>query len=268
MKVMYPRDSKLLMSESQSFGETVTFKKIVNRPNTCVNDMLNGLAKTFPGLHVDVKSKVVLLPQDGNPNSVAIVSGAGSGHEPYPTGFIGKGMLTAAACGNIFSSPSVTNCLTAICNASHVKKKGVLVLILSHGGDTLNFALAIESAKEMGIKVDSVVVGDDCAYYKPGVKNTPPRRGLVGILFVAKIAAALAQQGMNVEKLKQTCTEIVDNMATMGFSSSSCTVPGQQHALVTIAPDEIHLGVGIHGEPDGKSFRASKNITGSNFESD
>ncbi|RZF41246.1 hypothetical protein LSTR_LSTR010474 [Laodelphax striatellus] len=258
MKVVYPRDSKLQLRESQSFGEVVPFKKIVNRPNKCVNDMLNGMAKTFPGLYVDIKSKVVILPKDNVPDTVAIVTGCGSGHEPFPTGFIGKGMLTAAACGNIFSCPSVNNCLTAIYNASLVKNKGVLVLVLNHGGDTLNFALAVESAREMGIKVDSVIVGDDCAFYKPGVKDTPSRRGLVGILFVIKIASALSLQGMDMDNLKKICMEVVDNMATMGFSTTSCTVPGQQHALVNIAPDEINLGVGIHGDCGIKSIKMTQ----------
>lgn len=31
----------------------------------------------------------------------------GSGHEPFPIGFIGHGMLTAGVCGQVFTSPSV-----------------------------------------------------------------------------------------------------------------------------------------------------------------
>lgn len=43
-----------------------------------------------------------------NPNRVMIISGGGSGHEPGQVGFVGQGMLSAAVCGNIFTSPSVT----------------------------------------------------------------------------------------------------------------------------------------------------------------
>ena len=35
-------------------------------------------------------------------------AGGGSGHEPAHAGYVGDGMLTAAVCGDIFASPSVT----------------------------------------------------------------------------------------------------------------------------------------------------------------
>lgn len=38
---------------------------------------------------------------------VMLISGGGSGHEPGHGGFIGQGMLSAAVCGNVFTSPSV-----------------------------------------------------------------------------------------------------------------------------------------------------------------
>jgi dihydroxyacetone kinase len=36
---------------------------------------------------------------------VTIVSGGGSGHEPFAGGFVGKNALTAAVCGDVFTSP-------------------------------------------------------------------------------------------------------------------------------------------------------------------
>ncbi len=38
----------------------------------------------------------------------------GSGHEPAHAGFVGRGMLTAAVCGDVFASPSVDAILAAI----------------------------------------------------------------------------------------------------------------------------------------------------------
>lgn len=59
-----------------------------------------------------VKNHGILLRNDeefkANSQSVAVISGGGSGHEPGHNGFVGKGMLSAAVCGNIFTSPSVT----------------------------------------------------------------------------------------------------------------------------------------------------------------
>ena len=49
----------------------------------------------------------VVLRSDWDKTRVAIVSGGGSGHEPAHVGFVGKGMLTAAVCGDVFASPSV-----------------------------------------------------------------------------------------------------------------------------------------------------------------
>ena len=36
----------------------------------------------------------------------ALVSGGGSGHEPAHAGFVAEGMLDAAVCGEIFTSPT------------------------------------------------------------------------------------------------------------------------------------------------------------------
>ena len=44
---------------------------------------------------------------------MAVISGGGA-VEPAHVGFIGKGMLTAAVCGDLFASPSVDAVLTAI----------------------------------------------------------------------------------------------------------------------------------------------------------
>ena len=44
---------------------------------------------------------------------VAIISGGGSGHEPADIGYAGKGMLTAAVNGSIFTPPTVEQIVTA-----------------------------------------------------------------------------------------------------------------------------------------------------------
>lgn len=38
-------------------------------------------------------------------------AGGGSGHEPTHAGFVGEGMLTAAICGDVFTSPPVDSIL-------------------------------------------------------------------------------------------------------------------------------------------------------------
>lgn len=69
----------------------------------------------FCSLHRDivyVRSHGVLMRDDADfrqhPERVAVISGGGAGHEPGQLGFVGRGMLSAAVSGNIFTSPSVT----------------------------------------------------------------------------------------------------------------------------------------------------------------
>ena len=51
-------------------------------------------------------------------------------------------------------------------------------------GDRLNFGLALEQARVLGLKVEMVVVGDDCAL--PG-KGPAGRRGIAGTVLVNKV---------------------------------------------------------------------------------
>ena len=56
----------------------------------------------------------VVVRTDWEKDRVAVISGGGSGHEPAHAGFVGKGMLTAAVCGEVFASPSVEAVLAAL----------------------------------------------------------------------------------------------------------------------------------------------------------
>ena len=38
-------------------------------------------------------------------NNIGLICGGGSGHEPAHAGFVDQLILTAAVCGNVFSSP-------------------------------------------------------------------------------------------------------------------------------------------------------------------
>lgn len=77
----------------------------MNTPETFVYDMCHGLAKAHPELEFVEKFKIV-KKKEINDNKVSLISGGGSGHEPAHAGFVGKGMLDCAVCGDIFASPS------------------------------------------------------------------------------------------------------------------------------------------------------------------
>ena len=224
-------------------------KKIINTPETVVYDMCHGLAKAHPELEFVEKYKIV-KKKEINPDKVSLISGGGSGHEPAHAGFVGKGMLDCAVCGDVFASPSQIQVYNAIKECA--TDKGVLLIIKNYSGDCMNFNNAAELAKdEDGIKVDAVYVNDDIA-----VKDslyTVGRRGVAGTVFVHKIAGAAAEQGKSLAEVKAVANKVIDNVRSFGFALTSCTPPAKGTPIFDIGDDEIEFGVGIHGEPGRKT---------------
>ena len=219
-------------------------KKIMNTPETFVYDMCHGLAKAHPELEFVEKFKIV-KKVDINDDKVSLISGGGSGHEPAHAGFVGKGMLDAAVCGDVFASPSQVQVYNAIKKCA--TDKGVLLIIKNYSGDCMNFNNAMSDAQEDGIKVDAVYVNDDIA-----VKDslyTVGRRGVAGTVLVHKCAGAAAEQGKELEEVKAVANKVIDNVRSFGFAFTSCTVPAAGHPTFEIGDDEMEFGVGIHGEP-------------------
>ena len=91
-------------------------KKLINDPSGLVREMLEGAARRAPGTallgdeHVLVRSDLPAAER----RPVAVISGGGSGHEPAHAGYVGAGMLSAAVCGEVFTSPSTDAVLAAI----------------------------------------------------------------------------------------------------------------------------------------------------------
>ena len=219
-------------------------KKIMNTPETFVYDMCHGLAAAHPELEFVEKYKVV-KKKDINDNKVSLISGGGSGHEPAHAGFVGKGMLDAAVCGDVFASPSQVQVYNAI--KACATDKGVLLIVKNYSGDCMNFNNAMSDAQDDGIKVDAVYVNDDIA-----VKDslyTVGRRGVAGTVLVHKCAGAAAEQGKSLEEVKAVANKVIDNVRSFGFAFTSCTVPAAGHPTFDIGNDEMEFGVGIHGEP-------------------
>ncbi len=219
-------------------------KKIMNTPESFVYDMCHGLAAAHPELEFVEKFKIV-KKKDINDEKVSLISGGGSGHEPAHAGFVGKGMLDAAVCGDVFASPSQVQVYNAIKKCA--TDKGVLLIIKNYSGDCMNFNNAMADAQEDGVKVDAVYVNDDIA-----VKDslyTVGRRGVAGTVLVHKCAGAAAEQGKELEEVKRIANKVIENVRSFGFAFTSCTVPAAGHPTFDIGDDEMEFGVGIHGEP-------------------
>ncbi|RCX07537.1 homodimeric dihydroxyacetone kinase [Anaerobacterium chartisolvens] len=222
-------------------------KKIINRPETVVIEMCNGIASAHPELEFIAKYKVIKKKQV-NADKVTLISGGGSGHEPAHAGFVGKGMLDAAVCGDIFASPSQIQVYQAI--KATASEKGTLLIIKNYSGDMMNFKNAAYLAGEDGIQVDYIKVEDDIAVQDS--LYTVGRRGVAGTVLVHKIAGAIAEQGKSLQEVKEAAQKAARNVRSIGFALSSCTVPAKGTPTFDIGEDEMEYGVGIHGEPGRK----------------
>lgn len=216
----------------------------INAKDTLVTDAIDGLLATSGGTlkRLDGYPHIkVVCRSDWDKSKVALISGGGSGHEPAHAGFVGRGMLTAAVCGEVFASPSVDAVLAGILAVTG--DAGCLLIVKNYTGDRLNFGLAAERARALGHKVSMLVVGDDIA-----LPDLPQPRGVAGTLFVHKIAGAMAEQGVPLDVITAAAQSCVDKMASIGKSLDTCTVPGAAKED-RIAAGMAELGLGIHGEP-------------------
>ena len=218
-------------------------KKLLNNVENVVPEMLEGLVYSNDGIYKLEGYNVIARKEKGE--KVALVSGGGSGHEPSHAGYVSYGLLDAAVSGEVFTSPTPDQLLAAIQAVD--SGKGVLLVIKNYTGDVMNFEMALEMAQDMDIKVDKVIVADDIA-----VENslyTIGRRGVAGTVLVHKIAGSAAQDGNDLETVKNIAQEVIENTKTLGMSLGGCTVPASGKLSFELAEDEVEMGLGIHGEP-------------------
>lgn len=222
-------------------------KKIINDPSNVVSEMVDGLVRAYPQYltQIDGTEAVVRTNKDSMKGKVGLVSGGGSGHEPAHAGYVGQGMLSAAACGQVFTSPTPDQIYEAIKAVD--QGQGVFCIVKNYSGDVMNFDMAKDLAEADGIDVKSVVVDDDIA-----VKDslyTQGRRGVAGTVFVHKILGAAADQGATLDEIETLANEVVKNIKTIGVALSAATNPEVGKPGFELKSDEIEYGVGIHSEP-------------------
>lgn len=223
-------------------------KKIINEPTQVVDEMLQGLSFMHDDLVERLDGFDVIVRKAEKTGKVGLISGGGSGHEPSHAGFVGDGMLSAAICGAVFTSPTPDQILEAIKAAD--EGAGVFMVIKNYSGDIMNFEIAQELAEMEGIDVASVVVDDDIA-----VENslyTQGRRGVAGTILVHKILGAAARSGKSLAEMKDLADKLVLEIKTIGLALSGATVPEVGKPGFVLKDDEFEYGVGIHGEPGYK----------------
>jgi dihydroxyacetone kinase-like protein len=220
-------------------------KKLINQVDNIVPESLAGLAAAHPDLvKVDAANNVVLRAGGPKRGKVALISGGGSGHEPLHGGFVGLGMLDAAAAGNVFTSP-VPDQMEAATRAVD-GGAGVLHIVKNYTGDVLNFQMAAELVSGE-IEVSSVVTNDDVAVQDS--LYTAGRRGVGVTVLVEKIAGAKAEAGASLAEVTATAIKVNAQGRSMGLALTSCVVPAAGTPTFELGDDEVEVGIGIHGEP-------------------
>lgn len=244
-------------------------KKLLGAPADLLPDSLAGLAAAHPSLRVDFTNRVVYRADPKPRGTVGILSGGGSGHEPLHAGYVGFGMLDAAVCGEIFTSPTPDQVLAAI--QALDTGAGVLQLVKNYTGDVLNFEMATElaaagagagagagaaaaagagagaGARAAAVAVETVVIADDVAVEDSTF--TAGRRGTGTTVLVEKIVGAAAEQGRDLAELAALARRVAGAGRSMGMALTSATLPQSGKPNFLLADDEMEVGVGIHGEP-------------------
>ncbi|MCG1010506.1 dihydroxyacetone kinase subunit DhaK [Salinicoccus sp. ID82-1] len=214
-------------------------KKLINDRESFLTDMLDGLE--LRDGNVDIIEGTVVVRKDKKKSGVALVSGGGSGHEPAHAGYVAKGMLDAAVCGEVFTSPTPDKVLAAIKAVDN--GDGVLLIIKNYSGDVMNFEMAQEMAQAEGHQVSSVIVRDDVA-----IDNEEQRRGVAGTVIVHKYAGYLSDRSLSLDEIVEKVEGMMENLYSIGMAIEPCLVPTTGEYGFDLDEDEMEIGVGIHGE--------------------
>ncbi|XP_065074082.1 triokinase/FMN cyclase-like [Ochlerotatus camptorhynchus] len=208
-----------------------------------VNTALSGFVRANNGLRfIQDRNCVLRREEQLSKAKVKLISGGGSGHEPAHNGYVGKGMLDGAVCGDVFCSPSATSifdCLRMVAKPD----ESVLFVVNNYTGDRLNFGLAVERARlQYGYENLQILLNDDdCSIMESMTKKSVGKRGLAGCVLLIKILGAMAELGHSMDELIRFGEGLLREgyIATFGFTFD--VIDGKLH--------NVELGKGLHGEP-------------------
>lgn len=221
-------------------------KKILNDPARYVDEMLEGLCAAHPEYYTQPEPRVIVRAGGATEGKVGIVTGGGSGHLPIFTGYVGPGLLDAAAIGDVFASPSAEQMAAAI-RLAH-GGAGVLRLYGNYGGDVMNFDMAGEAVElEEDIVSSTVLLADDVVSAPP--EEAEKRRGVAGMVYAFKIAGAKAAEMASLEEVTRVAQKAADACRSIGMALTPCTVPQAGRPTFELGEGEMEMGMGIHGEP-------------------
>lgn len=225
-------------------------KKIINAPEDFVDEFVEGILLAHPDLVKTPGDDLRVLVRADAPlaGKVGIVTGGGSGHLPLFKGYVGMGLCSGVAIGNVFSSPSSDQIFQATKAVNG--GAGVLYLYGNYGGDVFNFDLASDLAELEDIPTRTALGRDDVASQPRERKHD--RRGVAGILFAYKAAGAAAERGDSLEQVAAIAEDVIEHTATIGIGLAPTILPTTGKPSFELPDGEMEIGIGIHGEPGSR----------------
>jgi dihydroxyacetone kinase-like protein len=222
-------------------------KKLINETNRIVDDMIDGFVAAYPDqVRRGDNSRVVrrAAPRSTG-DKVSILIGNGSGHEPIAMGFVGEGLLDANVVGDVFAAPSPELILDGLREVTG--PAGSILLISQHSGDVINGNAAVAMALDEGLKVAPLLMYDDIS--SASKDRESERRGAPGTIFIYKILGAAAEVGMDLETLVRLGEDVRGRTRTLAAAVGPGVSPVSGKPMFELPPDEIFIGMGVHGEP-------------------
>jgi dihydroxyacetone kinase-like protein len=221
-------------------------RKLINDPGDFVDEVIDGILTAHPHeLRAASEDRRALVRRDAPGDRVGIVTGGGSGHLPLFLGYVGRGLCSGAAVGNVFSSPSGEQIHEA--TKAVDSGRGVLYLFGNYGGDVMNFGLAADLAELDGIATRTVLVNDDVLSAGPDRAET--RRGVAGMVFAFKCAGASAERGDDLDEVARIAAKTVSRTRSVGVGLSPTILPAAGVPTFELPEGQMEIGIGIHGEP-------------------
>ena len=221
-------------------------KKLMNDPSAYVDEALDGLCAAFRGYKRQGRSgRVIVRSAGAAQGKVGVVTGGGFGHLPVFAGYVGEGLLSACAVGNVFAGPPADICAEAIRAADG--GAGVVCVLGNYGGDRMSFGEASDEIEDDGGETATVIVADDVASAPAAEREK--RRGVAGMIFPFKVAGASAARGDSLASVAANAFHAADRTRSIGIALSPCLIPGAAVPGFAVPDGMIEIGMGIHGEP-------------------
>lgn len=205
-------------------------------PDTSTRELVQAMASGYPEsfqLLPDSYNGRILLRRKLCPDRVNVIVSCGGGCHPLSFGYLGEGMADACINGNRRCAPSAYDIYEAALKIG--SRAGNILIYNNYMGDYLNNDLAAELLSLENIPAVLCPATDDCLSAPPDAPRSE-RGGLIGLLYLIRIAASCAEAGLSLEETARITRKANERMSTLALT-------------LDYGKELIHLGAGFSGEP-------------------